>query len=415
LEWLRKGKNQETKMVICPQCNIEHDEGEEFCRKCGAFLLAIDDPASGEGKTKVRLLCPKCQLFYKKGNYCRKCGSLLMQEMPSQDPDIQPLEKKSVKSWSKKWLRLLNEERELESCMSKLEVERDKVSSDVLNPLFIRYKDRLNSLSPLHQEIETELEGIRKRASEEIASLDKELKPNQRRLEEFQSLYESGGVTKPDFVREKKELRKEIKSRERSLKKYRQILSLLPGKMGGSLVCTGFTGNLLRPPTLLIGSAMIILMVAGGYFFWQRPSQSSRAVAKEIVTSPSVPPSPNSPPVAVEAQEVEKIKSLFENIKQANLKKNINLFMSCYSRDFNDLQGKRLDALETWGFYNYHELSYDLKEQTISGDTANVKLEWRIRVSKKVGGQREDKRTLLDVTLKREDGFWKIKETKTLS
>jgi ketosteroid isomerase-like protein len=216
-------------------------------------------------------------------------------------------------------------------------------------------------------------------------------------------------------VREKKELRKEIKSRERSLKKYCQILALLPGKMGGSLVCTGFTGNLLRPPTLLIGSAMIILMVAGGYFFWQRPSQSSRAVAKEIVTSPSVPPSPNSPPVAVEAQEVEKIKSLFENIKQANLKKNINLFMSCYSRDFNDLQGKRLDALETWGFYNYHELSYDLKEQTISGDTANVKLEWRIRVSKKVGGQREDKRTLLDVTLKREDGFWKIKETKTLS
>ena len=402
-------------MVICPQCNIEHDEGEEFCRKCGAFLLAIDDPASGEGKTKVRLLCPKCQLFYKKGNYCRKCGSLLMQEMPSQDPDIQPLEKKSVKSWSKKWLRLLNEERELESCMSKLEVERDKVSSDVLNPLFIRYKDRLNSLSPLHQEIETELEGIRKKASEEIASLDKELKPIQRRLEEFQSLYESGGVTKPDFVREKKELRKEIKSRERSLKKYRQILSLLPGKMGGSLVSTGFTGNLLRPPTLLIGSAVIILMVAGGYFFWQRPVQSSRAVAKEIVTSPSVPPSPNSPPVAVEAQEVEKIKSLFENIKQANLKKNINLFMSCYSRDFNDLQGKRLDALETWGFYNYHELSYDLKEQTISGDTANVKLEWRIRVSKKVGGQREDKRTLLDVTLKREDGFWKIKETKTLS
>ncbi len=338
-----------------------------------------------------------------------------MQEMPSQDPEIQPLEKKSVKSWSKKWLRLLNEERELESCMSKLEVERDKVSNDVLNPLFIRYKDRLDSLSPLHQEIETELEGIRKRASEEIASLDKELKPIQRRLEEFQSLYKSGGVTKPDFVREKKELRKEIKSKERSLKKYRQIISLLPGKMGGGLVSTGSTGNLLRPSTLLMASAMIILMVAGGYFFWQRPSQPSKAVAKEIVASPSASPSPNSPPVAVKVQEVEKIKSLFENIKQANLKKNIDLFMSCYSRDFNDRQGKRLDALEMWGFYNYHELSYDLKEQTISGDTAQVKLEWMIRISPKGGGQREDKRTLLDVTLKREDGSWKIKEIKTLS
>lgn len=30
-------------MVICPQCNIQHDPGEEFCRKCGKFLLVIED------------------------------------------------------------------------------------------------------------------------------------------------------------------------------------------------------------------------------------------------------------------------------------------------------------------------------------------------------------------------------------
>jgi len=66
-------------MVICPQCNIEHNPGEEFCRKCGKFLLAIEE-ASPEGeKTKVKLICSKCQLLYKKGNYCRKCGSLLME------------------------------------------------------------------------------------------------------------------------------------------------------------------------------------------------------------------------------------------------------------------------------------------------------------------------------------------------
>ena len=125
--------------------------------------------------------------------------------------------------------RLLKEEKELEFCMSKLEVQRDRVSSDVLNPIFVRYKDRLESLSPLHQEIETELESIRKRASEEIDFLGKELKPIQKRLEEFQSLYKLGAVTKPDFVREKTELRKEIKSRERSLKKHQQILFLSAG------------------------------------------------------------------------------------------------------------------------------------------------------------------------------------------
>ena len=213
-------------MVICPQCNIEHGEGEEFCRKCGSFLLAVEDLTPEEGKTRVKLICPKCQVLYKKGNYCRKCGSLLMQGIPSQETDLQPLEKKSVKKWSKEWLRLLKEEKELESCMSKLEGQRDSVSSDVLNPIFVLYKDRLESLSPLHQEIETELESIRKRASEEIDFLEKELKPIQKRLEEFQSLYKLGAVTKPDFIREKKELRKEIKSREKFKKLSANPLSL---------------------------------------------------------------------------------------------------------------------------------------------------------------------------------------------
>lgn len=402
-------------MVICPQCSIKHEPGEEFCRKCGKFLLNVEDPTPEGEKTKVKFICPKCQVLYKKGNYCRKCGSLLMEGLPPHVMNVQSLNKKSVKRCSKEWLRLLREEKELESCMSNLESQRERVSSDTLHPIFIRYKDRLESLSPLHQEIEMELESVRKRASEEIDFLGKELKPIQKRLEEFQSLYKLGAITQADFAREKKELKKEIKSIERSLKKYQQILSLLPGKTGGNLDSPGSSGIHLRPFTLLTASAILLLIIAGGYFFWQKPSSSSEPTLKAAVPSPSPPPSPQSPPAVTEDQEVEKIKSLFENIKQANLKKNINLFMSCYSRDFNDREGKRLDALETWGFYNYQDLSYDLKEQTISGDIANVKLEWMIRVSKKVGGKREDKRTLQDVTLKREDGSWKIKEIKTAS
>jgi ketosteroid isomerase-like protein len=402
-------------MVICPQCSIEHEPGEEFCRKCGKFLLDVEDPTPEGEKIKVKLICPRCRVLYKKGNYCRKCGSLLMEGLPPHVMNVQSLNKKSAKRCSKEWLRLLREEKELESCMSNLESQRERVSSDTLHPIFIRYKDRLESLSPLHQEIETELESVRKRASEEIDFLEKELKPIQKRLEEFQSLYKLGAITQPDFVREKKELKKEIKSIEKSLKKYQQILSLLPGKTVGDLDSPGSSGIPLRPFTLLTASAIILLIIAGGYFFWQKPSSSSEPTLKAAVTSPSPPPSPQSPPAVTEEQEVEKIKSLFENIKQANLKKNINLFMSCYSRDFNDREGKRLDALDTWGFYNYNDLSYDLKEQTISGDTANVKLEWMIRVSKKVGGKREEKRTLQDVTLKREDGSWKIKEIKTAS
>lgn len=401
-------------MVICPQCNIKHGKGEEFCRKCGKFLLTIEDISLGEEKPEVKLFCPRCRYLYKKGIYCRQCGSLLMETNPSQNVDAQPLEKKSVKKKLKEWLRLLKEEKELQSCMSKLQEQRDSVSSDVLNPIFIRYMDQLESLSPLRQEMETELESMRRRALDQIDFLEKELNPIQKRLGEFQSLYKLGAVTKPDFVREKMDLRREMKSRDKSLKNCRQILSLLPNKREENFVFSEIKRNPLRPFPGLI-AVVILLILAGGTFLWQYYSPSSRGLGKEMAPSPSASTLPILPPALTEDQEVEKIKSLFETIKQANLKKNIDLFMSCYSRDFNDREGKRRDALETWGFFNYLDLSYDLKDQKISGDSAAVRLEWLIRISKKAGGQRKDKRTLLDVTLKREEGYWKIKEIKTVS
>ncbi len=338
-----------------------------------------------------------------------------MRATPSQETDVQPLEGKSVKRWSREWLRVLKEEKELESCMSKLETQRDKISSSILNPIFVRYKDRLKSLSPLHQEIETELESVRKRSSEEIDFLERDLKPIQKRLMEFQSLYKLGAVTKADFVKERKELRREIKSRERSLKKQRRILSFLPGKMGGTVVSPKLTGNLLRPSTLVLSSAIIVLTVVGAYIFWPRPSQSDRPIAEKIVAPPSPPPSLRSTPPVVESPEAEMIKSLFENIRQANLKKNIDVFMSCFSHDFNGMEGKRLDTLKTWENFNYIDLSYNLKKQTISGDTADVRLEWLVKTSQKESGRLQDGRTVLDVTLKREDGRWKIKEIKPVS
>ena len=338
-----------------------------------------------------------------------------MQGDPSQEADVQISGKKSIKKLSKKWLRLLKEKKELESCMTKLETQREKVSSDVLHPLFGHYQDRLKSLSPLHRGMEAELESIKKRASEEIDLLGKELKPIRKRLEEFQFLYKLGAVINNDFMREKKHLRKEIKSREKSLKKHRQILSLLPSKMGGSIVSPGLTWNTFRPFILLIASGMMILLSAGGYFLWQGHSQPNKPIPNEIVTPSTTPPPPHGLDTVIEDHEVEKIRSLFENVRQANLQEDIDLFISCFSRDFKGMEGKRLDTLKMWENYDYLSLSYDLKDQALSGDTAKVRLEWLVRTSKKVNGQRQNGKTLLDVILKREGNLWKIKEIKPVN
>jgi len=410
-------------MVICPKCNIEYDAGKKFCRKCGSFLLTEEEaPAGLEGwgpiggvRTKAKLICPKCQALYEIGNYCRTCGSLLVQRIISQGVDVRPLEKKSIKKWSNQWLRLSEEKKNLEICLSKLETQRDRVSSNILNPMLTRYQDQLESLSSLHQEIETELESVRKRASEEVDLLEKELHPMQKRFAEVQSLYQLGAMTKADFSREKNEKTREIETRERSLAKYRRIISILPSKLGGRMVSHRVAGNFLRPFPLMIAGGVFILVVALGYFFWQKPSSSGTPLSKEIASPSAGTPSPQSQPPLSKNEEAERVRSLFENIRQANLKKNIGLFMSCYSRDFEDKEGKRIAILETWENFNYLDLSYHLKKQTITGDTADVRVEWLIRTSPKAGGQPQDSRTVLNVTLSREEGNWKIKAIRSAS
>ena len=408
-------------MVICPKCNIEYDAGKKFCRKCGSFLLTEEEPPAGlEGwgpiagvRTKAKLICPKCQALYEIGNYCRKCGSLLVQRIISQGAGVRPLEKKSIKKWSTQWLKLFEEKKGLEICLSKLETQRDSVSSSILNPMVSRYQGQLESLSSLHREIETELESVRKRASEEIDLLEKVLQPLQKRFGEVQSLYHLGAMTKADFSREKNEMTREIESRERSLSKYRRIISIVPSKLGGGMVSYRVAGNFLWPVPLIILSGIFILVVAIGYFLWQKPSSSNPPLSKEIAATPAGTPSPQGQPPVSKNEEAEKIRALFENIRQANLKKNISLFMSCYSRDFEDKEGKRLAVLETWESFNYLDLSYHLKKQTIMEDTADVRVEWRTRTSPKVNGQSQDTRTVLNVMLTKEEGNWKIKAIKS--
>ena len=403
-------------MVICPQCNIEHGQEEEFCRKCGKFLLNLEDSAIEDKNSRDKLTCPKCKLPYEKGKYCRKCGSLLIQGISSQETDVQPLEKDLIKKWSKEWLRMSREEIELKACMTKLEAQREKISNDVFHPIYFRYQHQLKSLLPLHQEIETEILSVRRRGTEEIDLLEKELKPIQKRLEEYKSLYKAGAITKSDFIKEKKEIRQELKSRERSLKKHRQILSLLPVKMGERMVSPRKGGNLFRPSMLVALGVLVILIGVGGYFLLQGQSHqvNSLNLSETPISLPS-PPSPNLTKHSVEAQEIEKIRSLFENIRKANLQKNIDLFMSCFSRDFNGRDGKRLDTLKMWENFNYLDLTYEMKNKSISEDISSVRLEWLLKTAKKDSRKIQEGRTLMDVTLKREDGRWKIKEVKSIN
>jgi hypothetical protein len=466
----------EVKMGQCPKCNTEYEGERNYCRSCGSFLLTekihtltVEGVEPDErDKAQKHLVCPKCQALYDLGNYCRKCGSLLVQRTNFQETTRQPLEKGLIKKWSKQWQRLFKEMNNLKTCLSKLETQRDRVSTEVFDQMFTRYQDQLESLSSLHQEIEAQLKSVRKRASEEIELLEKELTPLQKRLQEIESLHRLGAITQADFSDEKKAMKQEIKSRQKSLKEYRHFISLLPNKMEGNRIPServtfsvtqpngqdapsgltsvidavkfwvqklipyleqrpfilflkrgiggvGRVKNFLRPLPLMVASGVLVLLVIGGYLLWNRDSQTGASKSGKIAASLSSTPAPQSQLSVPGGQESDTIGSLFDNIQQANLQKDIDLFMSCYSRHFKESKEKRVATLKAWEHFDYLDLSYELKNQKITGNMAIARVKWLIRTSAKPSGKPQDSEAVLDVTLQKEEGQWKIKEIKSAS
>ena len=119
-------------------------------------------------------------------------------------------------------------------------------------------------------------------------------------------------------------------------------------------------------------------------------------------------------PTSIKQQQVVTLQSqapnqVFETIKKANLTKDINLFMSCYSPKFKLLDSKKRDTLTNWNQYDYNALNYDIKGLTIHKDKASGIVEWIFSVQTKDTKKTFSKSILYNVVLeKTSDGTWKI-------
>jgi hypothetical protein len=177
------------------------------------------------------------------------------------------------------------------------------------------------------------------------------------------------------------------------------------------------TRNLIRYQSSAIVGGILIMIALGAYFLWAKnpqffPSQGSAYISQ---TKPSIQVQGRLPVTSPEAREDETIKLLFETIRRANLEKKIDLFMSCYASDFNGRDQKRSATLETWDRFDYLQLSYDLEKLTVTADTAQVRVKWWLNFSPKRGGPSEKTTSVLDVSLKKEAGHWKIRNIKPVS
>jgi uncharacterized protein YbaR (Trm112 family) len=379
--------------LICPNCQVTYEYGN-FCIKCGAILVPqFSPPMKKEPKevhepdieeksipypttreplneaSRKKLICPTCKIIYERGDSCIRCGLTLVAQLPLQEDEKSELP----------------EPPEVDFEPSPLQSSEERVLEDV-EP--VKYKEVEVSPAP---EVKTKEETPLIESSEQ--------QPTKRLTDDLERRFSFSKKRKID---------------------YRRL-------------------------SLEVGS-ITILALAGGYFLWSVYSHMSKETVAETRRSKEVPSSvllapsmatnasapapmpkekdkrgtekntaiestPSNPMVA-ETLEIEKIKGMLENIRQANLKKNIELFLSCYSADFKDREVKKKATLDNWKKFDYLDLTYDLRNPSISGDTAKAKVEWLIKIFPTTGGKPQESKTILDVLLKKEEGGWKIKEVK---
>jgi len=171
--------------------------------------------------------------------------------------------------------------------------------------------------------------------------------------------------------------------------------------------------SILSPSNLAVACVIVVIGLLG--YQWTRGPRLGASTSGDSPLSVSTASSSAAPLSQGEEREIEGIKALLENIRMANLQKDINLFMSCYAVDFKDRENRKRSTLESWKNFHYLDLSYNVKHQILSGDTATIEVEWWTKTSRDKDGQPEENRATVNASLKKEEGNSRIKEARTVS
>lgn len=110
-----------------------------------------------------------------------------------------------------------------------------------------------------------------------------------------------------------------------------------------------------------------------------------------------------------EIPEREALLSLLNQIREAQLKKDIQLFMNAYSPTFPDKGQKRLHTLNIWRRYDYLDLRFQVKDIQTQDDAHILgKVTWIIKARDRKDDQVKTVKKTYQVHFSKETGQWLI-------
>jgi len=381
------------KMLFCKKCQVEYEGENRFCSQCGSFLVrketaifdSEDPKKTTEEKPKEKFICPDCKIIYEKTKTCIRCGVEVVLLSSFQEKNEETVQEPEAGRESP---QVLTTKEWLESPLQHLICPVCK-------------KDHLGGKSCI-------------RCGAVLVSADPP--QGEKKTRQPHPLEAKKTGPKPPYPPEFKEDLSQEETPDQKTPKGTVEEQIKKGR---------FVRKIKKdyPRIFLNWSGIAIICIAAGYLLWstyshivtKKSDSSAIPLSKEKASSPAptslmIPPSSAS---STEADEIEKIRNLLENVRKANLVKDIDLFLLCYSNDFKDREGKKKSTLESWENFNFLDLTYDLVTHSVSGNAVKARVVWLVRFSPKSGGQPQESKTTLDVIFKKEDATWKIGEIKS--
>jgi hypothetical protein len=313
-----------------------------------------------------------------------------------------------IRSFIRKKKKLLKVGAKVDLLISNLNAQRSIISEDALNVTLKPYETKLEAIEKEINGIDSYLNNLQTKMAGEYEILERELRPYKNRLEELKTMKKAKGLTFGDYRRFKREPHRSHKHLVAQIKKRQHIIKILNSPASRiSLI-------LDQSLYIKIGILVIIVAVLGtvgffGYKYFFTKDKEVTVASTQLGNSPTLStPAPTGSAVSSE----EEIRKVFENIKQANMTKDINLFLSCYSTAFPNMEEKKDKTLQTWKDMDITALSYSMRDLISQQNSAEVTIDWQIISKSADSGKTETFNTTNNVVLQREGGQWKIVDLK---
>lgn len=158
-----------------------------------------------------------------------------------------------------------------------------------------------------------------------------------------------------------------------------------------------------------IGVVALVLVVT-----LSRKPESPPAPVTPVAPAPAVvPPSASSPapPGSAETGLAPQLEKVLNNLKEANLKKDLILYMSSLSFVYPQLDKKRQEVLKTWEKFDFKKMAVTLaKVRDLGGDEAVAEVNWNTVTQNLATKELVADDFVYQVWFVKELGQWKVRK-----